>query len=126
MSQQRKQKQNITNQQLLQRLLRLDVVRRVPVSVFAAYVGLYLCNKGKKLEFSRAIKIIKKKRFDIFIKTNAGIPCENVLEALIYIVIYKRDLVADIVLNEEAEVWNDELAAPIFDIMKTIMEIYKV
>ena len=62
----------------------------------------------------------------IVVKYKSGIPCENILEALIHLVIYKRKLVKEIVDNEAAEIWDDELAAPIFDIMKDIMEIYKI
>lgn len=126
MSQPKKQKANITNQQLLFRLMRLDVARRVPIDVFIAYIGLQLVNHGKVVPFSKAIKVIKKSKLNNTVKYKSGIPCENILEALIHLVIYKRKLVAEIVNNEAAEIWDDELAAPIFDIMKDIMEIYKV
>lgn len=126
MSQQKKQKVNIANQQLLFRLLRLDVASKIPIDVFIAYIGLQLVNHGKVVPFSKAIKIIKKSKLNNVVKYKSGIPCENILEALIHLVIYKRKLVKEIVDNEAAEIWNDELAAPIFDIMKDIMDIYKI
>ena len=126
MSQPKKQKVNITNQQLLFRLMRLDIARRVPIDVFIAYIGLQLVNHGKVVPFSKAIKVIKKSKLNNTVKYKSGIPCENILEALIYLVIFKRKLVKEIIDNEAAEIWDDELAAPIFDIMKDIMEIYKI
>ena len=126
MSQPKKQKVNITNQQLLFRLMRLDIARRVPIDVFIAYIGLQPVNHGKVVPFSKAIKVIKKSKLNNTVKYKSGIPCENILEALIHLVIFKRKLVKEIVDNEAAEIWDDELAAPIFDIMKDIMEIYKI
>lgn len=126
MSQPKKQKVNITNQQLLFRLMRLDVACKIPIDVFIAYVGLQLVNHGKVVAFSKAMKIIKKSKLNNTIKYKSGIPCENILEALIHLTIFKRKLVKEIIDNEAAEIWDDELAAPIFDIMKDIMEIYKI
>lgn len=125
MSTQKKQKEIITNQQLFLRLHRLPIVKQLPVDDFAAFIGLHLVNHGNVIPVAKALRIIHKSKLNKKIKHN-GIPCVNHLEALIYITIYKRKLVTEIVTDEDADIWNDEITAPLFDMMKTIMEIYKI
>lgn len=126
MSKQKKQKNIITNQKLLMRLKRLPLVSQLKTSELIAYVGLLLVNKGNAISITKALKIIHASHLDRQIETNIYIPCTNVLEALICTVIYKRKLVKKFIEHEEFEVWQDEYAAPLFDIMKDIMEIYKI
>lgn len=126
MSQPKKQKVNITNRQLLSRLKRLPIVQQLNVSEFIAFIGLLLVNKGQPITIAQGIKIIKHSKLDKKIKYNLHIPCSNVLEALIHLVILKRKLITKFISNPTLEIWQDETAAPLFDIMKTISEIYKV
>ena len=126
MSQQKKQEDSITNAQILLRLLKLDVVRRLPTATFLAYVCLQLLNHGKVVPFTTAIKIIKQKKLDVIVKKNPCLPTGNVLEGLIFLVIYKRKLCQAIFDMPEAEIWENEITAPLFDIMETLSKIYKV
>lgn len=127
MSQQKKQKPNITNRQLMLRLLRLPMVKHLKVSEIIAYLGLILVNKGKPILLSQALRIVKRSKLDLKIEANSYIPCENILDALIHLVIYKRELFNKFLEHEnDYPVWDDEYAAPLLDIMKIISEIYKI
>lgn len=126
MSQQKKQKVNITNRQLLSRLKRLPIVQQLNVSEFLAFIGLLLVNKGQPITIAQGYRIIKHSKLDKKIEYNLHIPCSNVLEALIHLVILKRKIITKFINNSTLEIWQDETAAPIFDIMEDIMEIYKI
>lgn len=127
MSQPKKQKPNITNRQLMLRLLRLPMVRHLRVSEIIAYLGLILVNKGNPIPLGKALRIIKKSKLDLKIEANSYIPCENILDAMIHLVIYKRQLINQFIEHEnDYPVWEDEIAAPLLDIMKVISEVYKI
>lgn len=126
MSQQKKSRQNITNAQLLFRLERLAVVRQLRVATLIAYIGLNLVNKGKVVPIGKGLKIIKNYKLDLKFENNINIPCVNVLEALIHLVIYKRKLINHFIKHPEFEVWNDEVTGPLFDILEQISKIYAI
>lgn len=127
MSQPKKPKENITNRKLMMRLLRLPMVKHLRVSEIVAYLGLILVNKGQPIALGKGLRIIKKNKLDLKIEVNSYIPTENILEALIHLVIYKRELINQFIEHEnDYPVWEDEVAAPLLDIMKTISKIYKV
>lgn len=127
MSQPKKPKESITNRRLMMRLLRLPMVKHLRVSEIIAYLGLILVNKGQPIALGKGLRIIKKNKLDLKIEANSYIPTENILEALIHLVIYKRELINKFIEHEnDYPVWEDEVAAPLLDIMKTISKIYKV
>lgn len=126
MSQQKKSNQNITNAQLLFRLQRLAIVRQFKVSTLIAYIGLNLVNKGKVVPVSQGLRIIKKSKLDLKIANNINIPCINVLDAMIHLVIYKRELINHFIKHPKYEVWEDEVTGPLFDILEQISKIYKI
>lgn len=126
MSRPRKQKVNISNAQLLFRLERLSIVNKFKVSTIIAYIGLNLVAKGKVVPLGQGLKIIKKSKLDLKIESNVNIPCINILEALIHLVIYKRDLINHFIKHPEYEVWDDEVTAPLFDILEIITKIYRI
>lgn len=127
MSQQKKPRLSITNRIIMLRLLRLPIVKHLKVSEIIAYLGLILVNKGNPIPLSKGLRIIKKSKLDLKIEANSYIPCENILDALIHLVIYKRELFNKFLKHEDDyPVWEDEVAAPLLDIMKTISEIYKI
>lgn len=126
MSTQKKQKVNTTNRQLLYRLKRLPIVHQISISELIAYVGLLLVNHGDTIDYPSALRIIHKSNLHKKIEANSAIPTTNLLEALIYLVIYKRNLVNEFINNQDYEVWSDEIAAPLFDIIQELSEIYKV
>ena len=127
MSHQKKQKLNITNTQLMFRLKRLPIINHLKVSEIIAYIGLILVNKGNVIPLGKGLRIIKKSKLDLKIEANSYIPCENILDALIHLVIYKRELFNTFIEHEsDYPVGEDEVVAPILDIMKTISKIYKV
>jgi len=111
----------------MMRLLRLPMVKHLRVSEIVAYLGLILVNKGQPIALGKGLRIIKKNKLDLKIEVNSYIPTENILEALIHLVIYKRELINQFIEHEnDYPVWEDEVAAPLLDIMKTISKIYKV
>ena len=124
MSRQKKQKNIITNRQLYERLYRLGW-HKVKPAVFLAYVALQLVNKGNVVPMPKAVRCIKKYNMD---KTlgKIGVPTTNMLEGLIYITIYKRELCKTFIDNPNLPIWEDQLTAPIFDIIKDIMKVYKL
>lgn len=127
MSQQKKPRLSITNRIIMLRLLRLPIVKHLKVSEVTAYLGLILVNKGNPIPLGKGLRIIKKSKLDLKIEANSYIPCENILDALIHLVIYKRELFNTFLKHEDDyPVWEDEIAAPLLDIMKTISEIYKI
>lgn len=126
MSQQKSKKVSITNYQILARLKRLPLVSRLSVNEFIAYVGLQLCNKGNVVGVERAIKIIHQAKLHLKIETNSAIPTSNILQAMVHLVIYKRELLQSFFDNPDLPVWKDESTAPIFDIMQQIAGIYKI
>ena len=126
MSQQKKQKVNITKQALLWRLKRLPITHQVTIAEFIAFIGLILVNHGRAIDFTTALRIIHKSKLHLKIKANSAIPCHNILDALIHLVVFKRKLCNEFFENTEYEIWQDEIIAPIFDIMYDISKIYKV
>lgn len=127
MSQQKKPRLSITNRIIMLRLLRLPIVKHLKVSEIIAYLGLILVSKGQPIALGKALRIIKKSKLDLKIEANSYIPCENILDALIHLVIYKRKLFNTFLEHEnDFPVWEDEVAAPLLDIMKIISEIYKI
>lgn len=127
MSQQKKPRLSITNRIIMLRLLRLPIVKHLKVSEIIAYLGLILVSKGQPIALGKALRIIKKSKLDLKIEANSYIPCENILDAMIHLVIYKRELFNQFLKHEDDyPVWEDEVAAPLLDIMKTISEIYKI
>lgn len=126
MSQQMKQENTITNQQLLYRLHRLPIVQQCKVSEILAYIGLQLVNKGKALPIGQALRIVRQSKLDKKIAHNVYLPCVNILEGLICMVIYKRKLLNKFFAHPDYEVWNDEHAAPLFDIMFELSKVYKI
>lgn len=124
MSQQKKQKVNITNRTLLWRLRRLPITHQLSVAEFGAYIGILLVSKGDVIDLASALRVIHKAKLHEKLKKH--VPTENYLDCLIYIVIYKRELVNKFLSDESLNIWQDEITAPIFDIMKNIAEIYKV
>lgn len=127
MSRRKKQKPTITNRTLMMRLRRLPMVTHLRVEEIIAYIGLILVNKGNPIPLGKGLRIIKKSKLDLKILANGSIPCENILEAIIHLVIYKRKLVETFIKHEnDFPVWEDEIAAPLLDIMKIISEIYLV
>ena len=126
MSQQKKQKVNITNRKLLNRLLRLAIVKALPVEKVIAYIGLLLVNKGNIITVPRALRIIEHSKLDLKIKVNSAIPCDNILDALIHLVVYKRKLLRFFFTNQNLPVWNYEHSGPLFDTMYDISKIYKI
>lgn len=127
MSQRKKPKQSITNRKLMMRLYRLPMVKHLRVSEIIAYLGLILVNKGNPIPLGKGLRIVKKSKLDLKIESNSYIPCGNILDAMIHLVIYKRELINKFIEHEnDYPVWEDEIAAPLLDILKTISEIYKV
>lgn len=126
MSQQKKQKVNITNRKLLNRLLRLDIVKALPVEKVIAYIGLLLVNKGNLITVPQALRIIEHSKLDLKIKANSAIPCNNILDAIIHLVVYKRKLLKFFFTNQNLPVWNYKHSGPLFDIMYDISKIYKI
>ena len=126
MSQPKKQKVNITNRQLYSRLKRLPIVQQLTIPEVIAYIGLLLVNKGNPIKVTQGIRIIKHSKLDKKIMYNLHIPCTNILEAMIHLVILKRKLLNKFISNPTLEIWEDEVTAPLFDIMKQITEVYKV
>lgn len=126
MSQQKKSKEIITNLRLLYRLKRLPVVQQLSIPVLLAYIGLVLVNKGEPISVARALRIIKHSKLDKKIVYNMSIPCENVLEAITYLVIMKRGLLNKFFKQTDLPVWSDEVVAPLFDVMYEISRKYKV
>lgn len=124
MSRQKKQKETTTNLQILSRLDRLGFLDIKP-DIFLAFVGLNLVARGKVITAQRAASIIKKSKLNLKLKAS-GAPVENILEGLIYITIYKRELLNDFFTHREYPVWNDEVVGPIFDIMYELSRIYKI
>lgn len=124
MSQQKKQKVNITNREIYSRLNRLGWTE-LPSDIFLAYLGLQLVNKGSVIDIDRAMKIIHDTHLDEKMHSTA-IPCENIVEGLIYMTVYKRELISRFLDNPEFEVWEDELTGPLFDILKDLSEVYKL
>lgn len=126
MSQQKKQKVNITNRKLLNRLLRVAIVKALPVEKVIAYIGLLLVNKGNIITVPQALRIIEHSKLDLKIKVNSAIPCDNILDALIHLVVYKRKLLRFFFTNQNLPVWNYEHSGPLFDTMYDISKIYKI
>lgn len=126
MSQQKKQKVNITNRKLLSRVLRLDIVKALPVEKVIAYLGLLLVNKGNIITVPQALRIIEHSKLHLKIKANSAIPCDNILDALIHLVVYKRKLLKYFFTNQALPVWNYEHSGPLFDTMYDISKIYKI
>lgn len=126
MLQQKKQKVNITNRKLLSRLLRLDIVKALPVEKVIAYIGLLLVNKGNLITVPQALRIIEHSKLELKIKANSAIPCSNILDAIIHLVVYKRKLLKFFFTNQNLPVWNYEHSGPLFDIMYDISKIYKI
>lgn len=126
MSQQKKQKVNITNRKLLNRLLRLAIVKVLPVEKVIAYIGLLLVNKGNIITVPQALRIIEHSKLDLKIKVNSAIPCDNILDALIHLVVHKRKLLRFFFTNQNLPVWNYEHSGPLFDTMYDISKIYKI
>lgn len=124
MSQQKKQKNTITTRQIYERLRRLGFTKCKP-DWFLAYAALLLCNRGKVVELVRADKIIKSYELDKRL-LKIGVPTENLVEGLIYIVIYKRELLSKFLNSPTLEVWQNEVTAPIFDLLKQINGTYRV
>lgn len=117
---------NSKKEQWMYRLQRLPIVKQYKVSAVIAYIGLQMCNKGKIVEFNKAMKIVMKSKLNLKIESNSAIPCNNILKAMINLAIYKRELLTKFYNNEELEIWQDETAAPLFDILKEINEVYKI
>lgn len=126
MSQQKKQKVNITNRKLLNRLLRLAIVKALSVEKVVAYIGLLLVNKGNLITVPQALRIIEHSKLDLKIRANSAIPCNNILDAMIHLVVYKRKLLKFFFTNQNLPVWNYEHSGPLFDIMHDISKIYKI
>lgn len=126
MSQQKKSKEIITNIKLLYRLKRLPVVQQLTIPELLAYIGLILVNKGEPISVAKALRIIKHSKLDKKIVYNMSIPCENVLEAITYLIIMKRDLLNKFFKRTDLPVWSDEVIAPLLDIMYEISRKYKV
>lgn len=124
MSRRKKQKETITNLQILSRLDRLGFLNIKP-DIFLAFVGLNLVARGKVVTAQRAASIIKKSHLNLKLKAG-GMPTENILEGLIYMVVYKRELLNDFFTHREYPVWNDEVVGPIFDILYELSRIYKI
>ena len=124
MSRQKKQKETTTNLQILSRLDRLGFLDIKP-DIFLAFVGLNLVARGKVITAQSAASIIKKSKLNLKLKAS-GAPVENILEGLIYIVIYKRELLNDFFTHREYPVWDDEVVGPIFDILYELSRIYKI
>lgn len=126
MSQQKKLENIITNRLLLSRLLRLPIVKTLPVSKVVAYIGLLLVNKGKIITLPQALRIIHHSKLDWKIENKSCIPCTNILEALIYLVICKRKLLKYFFTHPDLPVWSYEHSAPLFDIMEDISKKYQL
>lgn len=126
MSQQKKQKVNITNRKLLERLLRLSIVKTCKIEVVVAYIGLLLVSGDRLIPFPSALRIIHASNLHNKIKYGSSIPCKNILEALIHLVIHKRKLLDHIFNNPNHKYWSSEVAGPLFDIMYDISKIYKL
>lgn len=126
MSQQKKQNDTISNQKLLNRLYRLDIVKNYPIEVVIAYIGLNLVNKGKAVNLARGLKIIQQSKLHKKIEANSAIPCVNILEAMIHLVIYKRQLFEKLFSDDKLEVWSDETIAPLLDIAFDISKEYLI
>ena len=112
MSQPKKSKDTITNYAIYYRLDRLGFTK-LPLDIFLAYVGLQLVNRGKVVGLKRAFKIIKETKLNEKIQ----VPQENIIESLIYLVIWKRKLIQTFIEHPEYDVWNDEITAPLFEIL---------
>lgn len=126
MSQQKKQKVNITNRQLLQRLRRLPITTQCSIPEILAYIGLLLVNKGKRLSLPQALRIIHNSKLHTRIIKSLHIPTLNILESLIWLSICKRDLLKQFFKHQEYEIWDDEVAAPLFDVMYDILRKYQI
>lgn len=126
MSEPRKQNDIITNQQLLYRLKRLSIVQRLTVPEVLAFLGLNLVNKGRPVKLQRAIKIIHTSNLDKQIEHNIHIPTNNILNAMIHLVIFKRQLFEYFLKHPDLPVWDDPDVSPLFDIMHEIAKVYRI
>lgn len=128
MSQQEKHNDNTmsNSERWMYRLQRLPIVKQYKVSTVIAFIGLLLVNKGRAISLERGMKIVKQSKLNLKIEGNSAIPCVNIVQAMISLVIYKRNLLEKFFANQELEVWNDEIAAPLFDIMNEMSEVYKI
>ena len=126
MPQQKKQNDTITNKQLLERLYRLEIVQQFSVPVIVAYIGLHLVNKGRVIPLTKALKIIKHSKLDKKILAGSAIPCTNILEAMIHLVILKRSLFKELFNNYNPDIWEDETLAPLLDICSIIDKEYRI
>lgn len=124
MSQRKKQKVTITDMEILNRLERLGFTLIRP-DMFLAFVGLQLVANGRAIPVERAANIIKKSKLNLKLRAG-GCPVDNILEGLVYITIYKRELLQKFFDNKELEVWQNEITAPIFDILEELSRIYKI
>lgn len=114
------------NERWMYRLQRLPIVKQYKVSSVIAFIGLLLVNKGRAISIERGMKIVKQSKLNLKIEGNSAIPCVNIVQAMIALVIYKRQLLEKFFANQELEIWNDEVAAPLFDIMYEISKVYKI
>lgn len=128
MPQQEKHNDNTmsNSERWMYRLQRLPIVKQYKVSTVIAFIGLLLVNKGRAISLERGMKIVKQSKLNLKIEGNSAIPCVNIVQAMIALVIYKRQLLEKFFANQELEVWNDEIAAPLFDIMYEMSEVYRV
>ena len=125
MSQQKKPEDIITNIKIYNRLCRLGWHKAKPEFI-TAYLGLIICNQGKAISLSKATKIIKNSKLDLKLVKANNIPFVNIVETLIFLLIYKRPLFEIIFSDRTLPIWQDEIAAPLLDIMYDISRIYKV
>lgn len=126
MSTHKKQKTTITKLLILNRLRRLPIVQRLSVPEFVAFVALLLVHKGKPIELEYGIRVIHRFKLHHKLECNSAIPTVNALEALIHIVVYKRKVLNHYFEHKEYPIWEDEIAAPIFDILEQLSKIYLI
>lgn len=124
MSTQKRPNETITNRQIYERLMRLGW-KKCPVEFLISFIGLHLVNKGKVISLSRAVVIIKQSKLDQKLIKNK-FPVTNIIESLIYLVIYKQKLIDEFIEHKEYPVWQDEIIGPIFDILEQLRSIYRV
>lgn len=121
-----KPEETTTNRQIYERLRRLPIVQTLDTPKLIAYIGLNMVNKGKVVYYAQGIRIINHSKLDYKLVKTGEIPFDNLLEAMIYLVVTKRKKLEYFFNNKDLEIWSNEITAPLFDILEELSRIYNI
>lgn len=121
-----KPEETTTNRQIYERLRRLPIVQTLDTPKLIAYIGLNMVNKGKVVYYAQGVRIINHSKLDYKLIKAGTIPFDNLLEAMIYLVVTKRKKLKYFFNNKDLEVWSNEITAPLFDILEELSKIYNI